>query len=171
MTPAQRKVYFRLWAAALKTCWTRSGKSFTRCSSDDLAVEVDGLAFAAAWQEQRGITADDLRHAAHRVALGRDKSSSKLSNRDLDRVWALFRLLADPLNLAARLEWEHPERGARRRHDAVIHTAVPEAYARHVAGDKFGTRNLDALTDEQTAALATTLRQRQAAHDHDNIPF
>jgi hypothetical protein len=163
MTPAQRTRYWRLWSKALKTAFRTPDGELDRVSQDDFAVEIEGLAFAAAFAASRAVTPDDLRHAAHRLACGRDRSSTTLTNREIDRVFALFRLLADPLDLEARLEWQTPERGERRRNEYVVRHAAPEAYASHVAHGKFGTRNLASLDNRQTKALAMTLRNRGRA--------
>ncbi len=165
MTPTQaRKLYWPAWSRALKAAWYRHPVAgYVIQSAESMAVEITVAAQEQASAEFRAMDADDLRHAAHRLALGRDKSSSQLTNRELDRIVALFRILADPEDLRARLEYDNPQRGERRRQDYVIRTSVPEAYARHVAADKFGTANLDGLNDQQARELAMTLRCRAAA--------
>jgi hypothetical protein len=162
MTPAQRRIYWRLWSAARRRAFQRMpGGAWRRVSPDPLAVEVERLAQARAAAAVRAVSDTDLRHAAHQLALGRAASSQALSNRDLDRVWALFRLLADPLDLTARLEWEHPERGERRRQLHVARTAMPAPYAREVLRDKFGRSQLEVLRDDQLRQAALTLRLRR----------
>lgn len=165
MTTVQaKKLYWPLWSKALRMAWFKHPTDgLVIQSAEPLAAEITLAAQESADAEFRSVTANDLRHAAHRMALGRDKSSSHLTNRELDRIVALFRILGDPDDLKARLEYDHPERGERRRQDYVVRTAVPEAYARHVAADKFGTTNLDGLNDHQTRELAMTLRCRSAA--------
>lgn len=162
MSPHQQALYWRLWRRAVECAWPRGEDGVRRLASDDaLAVEVDQVSRVLA--EGRARTEDDLRHALHYVALGRLCSSKRLTNADLDRVYAGMKLLADPLNLRARMEWEHPEIGARRRYDHVIRTAAPPEYTRALARDKFGRVNLAELSDTQARHLAITLRNRRPA--------
>lgn len=159
MTPRQRARYWRLWRRAVESAWPKGEDGVRRlASTEPLAVEVDQVSRVLADGRER--TEDDLRHALHYVAIGRLCSSKRLTNADLDRVWALMRLLADPLHLQARLEWEDPRIGARRRYDYVIRTAAPAAYTRALARDKFGRANPAALTHHQALELAMTLRNR-----------
>lgn len=162
MSPAQRARYWRLWRRAVESAWPRGEDGVRRLAGEDaLAVEVDQVSRVLAQGRER--TEDDLRHALHYVALRRLCSSRRLTNADLDRVYAGMRLLADPLDLRARLEWDHPEIGARRRYDHVIRTAAPAAYTRALARDKFGRVNLAELNDTQARHLAMTLRNRRPA--------
>jgi hypothetical protein len=60
---------------------------------------------------------DARRHALHRRALGRDRSSKAFRNADLDKVVAAFRAVWDDTNLNAQLrQLEQPER---RREDML----------------------------------------------------
>ncbi len=113
--------------------------------------------------EAQPVRLDDLRHAAHILALGRDKSSDKLTNAEVDRVVCLFKLLADPDDLGARLAWDAYQRGEdpgeTKRLEYFIRQ-TPEAYVRHISADKFGTREWENLTQIQKRDLAKTLSQR-----------
>lgn len=104
MTAAQKALYFRGWAAVAQVHgWRGSGEALLAARLDawcspDLdkayqAVWFNGLAIAQA--ESRNVTANDLRHACHRVA-GAPPSSRDFTNADLDRVLNLFALLARP---------------------------------------------------------------------------
>lgn len=165
MTSAQaKKLYWPLWSKALRTAWFRDpAAGYVLQSAEPMAEQITLDAQARAHDECRALSQDDLRHAAHRLALGHDQSSKTLDNRDLDRLVSLFRILADPDDLRARLDWDHPERTARRRYDHVIRTSVPEAYARHVSADKFGQADPERLSHSQARDLAMTLRARAAA--------
>lgn len=65
------------------------------------------------WYLARGFDpkqADNKRHALHRQALGRDKSSKAFTNSDLDKVLAVFRAVYDGGNLDAQLrQLDQPE--------------------------------------------------------------
>jgi hypothetical protein len=103
MTKAQESLYWRLWGRA---------------------------ACANGW---RGEEANTQRHAAHVKALGRDKSHKDMTNREIDLVFAEFRLLADPANLNAAMEAANPEIGERRRLVAgTLERIESEAYLRPV---------------------------------------
>jgi len=121
---------------------------------------VWNTASGLAWQAGRGsLTADDLRHGCHCVAVGRAVSSKHLTNAELDHVLALFRLLADPDNLAHVQAWQDRDAGERRRHVHVITQAEP-AYWHRIASDKFGTHDLDSLTLDQLRQISLTVRSR-----------
>lgn len=109
----------------------------------------------------RGPLVNDLRHGCHIVALGRDKSSKEFTNAELDRVESLFRLLTDPDDINARLDWEDPTRAAKRRQLWFIRNAAPAAYVRAIARDKFGTADWENLTVAQLKFLAMTLANRR----------
>jgi hypothetical protein len=168
MTPAQRQLYFRTWGACAKARgWTardgREADSAWFAAAPDLVelhTQVWNEAGALAALEGRDVSADDLRHACHRVA-GAPPSSAKLSNADLDRVLALFRLLADPDDLDAMLAWENPEASEAKRLLWAIRRLAPEAYTRALASDRFHTKNWEALPVGDLRQLALTLRLRK----------
>jgi hypothetical protein len=102
-----------------------------------------------------------VRHACHVVALGRDRSSKCLTAAEADRVVCLFRLLADPLDLGAMVEWEKPRRLDRTRLLWRVNYGrhkMPYVWA--VARDKFGEPNPERLSDEQLHDLVRTLANR-----------
>ena len=111
-----------------------------------------------------GIGPNDLRHGCHAVALGRDKSSLDLDNRELDRVVTLFRLLADPSDLDTMMAWLHPEIGERRRLVWSIKHLAPEAYINAIAKAKFAGQYewpyWEDLPVNSLRQLAMTLRAR-----------
>jgi hypothetical protein len=172
MTSAQTKLYWKAWAAVARVHnWRGSGEALASThqacwvspSLDRTYQSVWSMASGLAWQEGRSsISADDLRHACAAVALGRVTSSKRLSNADFDRALALFRLLAEPENLAHLEAWENRDAGERRRHAHVI-TQTPPAYWQRISRDKFGPADLDRLSLEQLRQLSLTLRLRPAA--------
>jgi hypothetical protein len=164
-----RKFYFPHWHRAAKANnWVMSkGRLVSKRPEDFGASAVDQLqervwetAEARALQHHRAVTADDLRHACHIVALGRDKSSQDFDNRDLDRVVALFRLLERHDDVGAMLDWNDPQRQQRERLVWSIEHAAPEAYVTTIARDKFKTTRWQDLDLQSLRQLAMTLRQR-----------
>lgn len=165
MTEAQaRRFYFPAWNRAFAARWVRDrGTVLPRpeAPANALGDQVQAAADARAGRYRRNATADDLRHACHVIALGRDLSSHDLTNAQVDRVVALFDLLADPDNLAARMRWDSPAEDARRRMEwSVRHSGFPEAYIRHVSRGKFSTGDWESLADWQLRQLVMTLKNR-----------
>lgn len=165
MTEAQaRRFYFPAWNRALRARWIRDrGTMLPREGAPalDLADQIETIADARAKRRAGIVTAEDLRHAAHVVAFGRDLSSKDLSNAQTDRVVALFDLLADPDDLGARMRWDSPNEDARRRLEwAAGNSGFPEAYVAAVCSSKFSTRDWRQLNDAQLRQLVVTLRNR-----------
>jgi hypothetical protein len=166
MTPTQlRSFYFRAWAACSRALgWNRTPvrlASFGVPEVNALYQAVWNAAAALALQTAGSATANELRHACHRVALGADKSAKALTNAEADRVVALFNLLAAPDDIDAMLAWEHPEAGAVKRLTWAVEHLAPAAYVEALASDKFGTRAWRTLPEASLRQLALTLRNRQ----------
>ncbi len=166
MNPAQTQLYLRTWSAAWKANW-RTDRGCVQALHDparsELAQAVEDTARVVAHGQHRAPKQDDIRHAVHRVALGRDKSSKDFSNGEFDRVLCLLRLLIDPDNLAERVRWDNPDHDARHRLVYAI-TRYPEAYVRTICLNKFRTSDIQQLTTAQLRMLAMTLRQRNPQH-------
>lgn len=132
MTPAQHtRFYFPNW---LGTCrrlgWRladgRLQVEEARLNQHAQRVLAAGTARAAA--EHRAPVLDDLRHGVHAVALGRDKSSKQLTNRELDCVVAFMQLMIQETNIGADILLDHPEISERKALKAGIENLkVPEA--------------------------------------------
>jgi hypothetical protein len=98
-----------------------------------------------------------------------------LRNSDFDQVLAAFRGISQPDNLAVQLRaQDQPKRRLR----FAIRRDYREAYARSVALDKFGTEDLDELTEAQLTMLRNTLanrpkarRERPAKQVSETCPF
>jgi hypothetical protein len=188
----QKRFYFPAWNECVLANQWRMEKKRLIIPEDRLTAEgrqVVDFALQRAAAEHRGPTLDDLRHAAHIVAFGRDKSSTSLTNAETDKIVTLFRLLTDPENLDAVIAWaaylrgEDP--GSVKRVEWFITNAAPDAYVRQIAADRFGTRQWENLNLGQKRSLAMTLSNRKAydarplpapapvpaggmADDHDN---
>jgi hypothetical protein len=104
---------------------------------------------------------DDYRHACHLVAFGRDLSSSALSNAQLDRILALFKLLADPDDLAAWLTWNNPQESARTRLLYWLRNNCVESYIVQLSRERFHTANWESLDYADLRQLHMTLKNRQ----------
>jgi hypothetical protein len=111
---------------------------------------------------------EDFRHACHVVVLGVDKSSTQLTNAELDRILALFKLLADPDDLSATLAWNNPSEEKRKRMLWWIQNNCVESYVVEVCRQKFQTDDLESLNFKQLGQLHLTLKNREnAARDRD----
>jgi arylamine N-acetyltransferase len=106
-----------------------------------------------ALREHRAVTADDLRHACYLAAFGRVASmraADPMTNGEFNRLLALWAVLIDPDNLAAQVDWMHPEEAARRGLVASILRSAPgEAYVIAISKRKFGTAAWRDLGDRQ----------------------
>lgn len=180
MTPnQQRRLYFPAWQdAARKRGWVLIER---RLLADldaphwlppehplsELLPEIHAHARTLATAAGRAVKPDDLRHACHRAALGHDRSSKQLTNPETDRVVALFRLIADPENLAYLTAWAEPEIAQRRRYVAACRHLAEDAYILAIARDKFGPGDFEppfweGLRLPHLAQLLLTLRHRPA---------
>lgn len=125
MTERQaKKIYWPAWNQAAQVHGWRmaSGRlagerklSWGEGDTCSLYDAVWNRAERTAAASHRAPIPDDFRHAIHWAALGRDKSSRYLSSADLDRIVPALRLLADPYDLNAMLDWIDPEKAQHRR--------------------------------------------------------
>ena len=162
MTTAQTRLYLTSWTAAWKANWRMDRgtvQSLNRPHASDHIESVEQAAETIARKHHRAVKQDDIRHAVHLVALGKDKSSKDLTNAEFDRILCLLTLLTDPDDLEAVIRWEHPELDERKRLFWTIRRS-PEAYVRDLAIDRFRTSDLDTLSTAQLKMLAMTLRNR-----------
>lgn len=134
----------------------------------DMARRV--AAYAEATCQGIRPTADQLRHACHVIALGRDRSSTRFTNADFDRVLTCFRLIANGDDISALIRWDHPEHDQAKRLAWVIGQYPEEAYVRSISADKFGTANWENLSVDQLRQLALTLRERAKAKQRRRMP-
>jgi len=111
----------------------------------------------------REVSAEHLRHACHLVALGHDKSSHHLTNQELDRVLALFQLLADPDDFRATMAWSNPQEEQRKRMLWWLRNKCVESYIVEISRQKFGTDDWESLPFESLRQLHMTLHNRAKA--------
>lgn len=182
MTPAQNRAYWRLWGAAVKV-------NGWRCQAGSWECDLWYQRKISVWHEQvieagerrgnvrlagtlappgggtiaPGLKVDDLRRGVHIVATGRDKGHAVLSQGEIDKVFALLRLLANPEDLGASilLDGDH---GERKRLVWRVRRAAPQAYVDAICRDKFGADYTapywEDLPVECLRALVITLSNR-----------
>ena len=179
MTESQaKKMYWPAWGLAFRANWVRDRGTVRQVrdwADGSIGARVWAEGVAAARQLVRGVTADDLRHACHVVALGRQVSSSKLTNSELDRVMSIMRHLADPDDLDAVMDIEDPDRAARRRKEWwIANCGLPAGYVATVSAAKFGSADPSTLSMRDLTDLVRTLqmrlRARQARRDAAPAP-
>lgn len=182
MTKAQtKKFYFPAWTAAVQANGWHMEQCRLQLDESRLGVEgraVVNFARQRAARDHRGITLDDLRHGAHLYALGRDISSSKLENREVDRVVTLFRLLARPDNLKARIAWDSPELAERDGLARYVATLAPEAVILAISRNAWDTAQWEDRNVSDLRWLVRTLKDRherkasrEVREEEERIPF
>lgn len=194
MTTKQHRWYLREWQAAFRRHWagTASGEVLARPGRPASPVRDHVVALAgqiAAQLPDGRLSAEVLRHACHVAALGRDVSSLKLTNKQLDLVIALFRRLAeDGKDLAGQIRldargrelerqasaaadyqagcgsvppWReiHPDADRKRVLWSLEHGGYPEAAVARIASDKFGVASWRSLPDRELYELLLTVKR------------
>lgn len=125
----------------------------------------------------------EQRMSVHRQCLGRERSMKLLTNKELDRVYAQFRLLIDPEDIDSQVALECPEAGQLGR---VVYALglCPDDLVRQLCRDKFDRANWRALPLVEATQLLMTVKRvlrhhpPQALHpahaapdDDSNNPF
>lgn len=115
-------------------------------------------------QEHRAVTAEDLRHACNLAATaGRRNSSGDLNNHDVNRVVVLFRLLKEPEDLDAVMEWLHPAIADKRSLVSFIKKQAPEAALSAIASNAYGTIFWEDLEEQKLRWLLKQVKGRKKA--------
>ena len=138
----QRRFFFPAWSAVCRALGWRMVAGRLELGGGRAANEhrsrVIAAATAIAAKEHRAPTLDDLRHGCYVVALGCDRDTLKLNNREVDAVTSLFKLLVDETNIAADLRLSNPDIGERERLvRAIIRLRVPDALIDEVCRHSF----------------------------------
>lgn len=174
MTGPQTKHYWRLWSAVVRLHdWRMVAGRLAGVRLVSFGAEAVNILYQRIWdtaelqQTEGPLLADDMRHACHAVALGKNKSSRDLNNRDLDKIFALFKLLADPDDLDALLALQNPETAERTRLVHGIRAAAPFPYIDALCRDRFASQYespyFEDLAIDQLRQLHVTLKARSAA--------
>lgn len=175
MTEAQqRRFYFPVWnTCAVANGWfmvkgrlradVQSQKSEVQGWSEparELCLKVLTSAEQLALQQHRGVTADDLRRGCNLVAAGK-VSSGDLDNKQTNRVVALFKLLTDPDDLDAVMNWLHPEKAEHGSFVAFLKKRAHEGLIITIAQNAFDTKDWESLPIEKLRWLAKELKGRE----------
>jgi len=183
MTEKQATYYWRLWS---RVCHVNDWRFLKGRVAPDAQrdtskhhVAVWQCAETRARQNHRSVTADDLRHGCHIHAIGRDKGHIDLEpRRECSRVFTLFKLLIEPNDLDAIMNWEDPGRDERRVLIVGIKRMAPFAYIDQVCKGKFPDDYTSPFWEDleigQLRQLRVTLesrRRRKLQLDPANAPF
>ncbi|HEX3889441.1 MAG TPA: hypothetical protein VHX90_01205 [Verrucomicrobiae bacterium] len=126
----------------------------------ELYLKVVTTAEQLALAAHRSVTADDLRRGCNYVATGKI-SSGDLDNKQTNRVVTLFKLLADPDDLEAVMNWMHPERQENASFDSFLLKRANEAAIISISSNAFGTKHWRDLPIEKKRWIAKTVKERQ----------
>lgn len=191
----QRRFYFPAWHdAATANDWVmvkgrllaRRQEKFGREETTRLYNQVWDAAELLAQNAHRAVTANDLRHACHLVALvappvgpagsndqcsmlnlqspqiGKLLSSKDLTTAQTTRVVRLFEILADPNDIDAMLAWLDPSIDKRKSLVRWINSMAPEAYICQLAKmfPAFQYPFWEDLPPDNLLSLARLIRKR-----------
>jgi hypothetical protein len=126
-------------------------------------LKVLNYADKLAWHQNRSVTAEDLRHACN-IAAAAKQSSDKLDNKETNRVVVLFQLLADPDDLNAVMDWEHPENVERKSFVAFLKKRAKETTIVAISKRAFKTIFWEDLELGKLRWLAKTLKGREKSY-------
>ena len=161
------RVYWPAWQRAARAAWEADrGTVIPRALRDEPAdpelpgpEQIERIAERLRGPER--LTLDHLRHASHILALGRDKSATALSPGEIDRLVALWDLVAEPWSLDAVQRWLDPDIDARRRLEWRLNRHPMGAeYVAAIARDRFGAASIATLSARDLRQLLMTVDQR-----------
>lgn len=150
MNAGQNSKYWRRWTFVCRHnnwCWIKGRLA-------DNAVKDASQHHTAVWMIARNIAqagsrapvANDLRHACHVLAFGRDISHDSLSNSQFDRLLLLWGnerecpgLLVNPENIAALVAWDNPDQARKISLIRAIKEAATDEYTCKITQDIWGT--------------------------------
>jgi hypothetical protein len=170
----QRRLYFPAWHPCAKANeWTMARGRLkadlidqARNYAGSWPPEVYGLyetvlngAGEFAKTHHRGVIAEDLRHACNVVAGGR-LHSADLSNKQTSRVVVLFRLLTDPWDLDAMMEWLDPVTADKKSFLSFLRRIAHEGKLRAISRNAFGTEEYEPLEPDQLRWICKQVAKR-----------
>jgi hypothetical protein len=169
MTEKQESLYWRLWSRVCHVNDWRflKGRVLPAAQRDtsEHHVAVWRCAGALAGEAHRSVTADDLRHGCHVHAIGRDRPHLELHPRtECSRVFTVFKLLIEPTDLDAQMDWADPMRDEKRVLIVGIKRIAPFAYIDQVCKGKFSDYTSPFYEDleiGQLRQLRVTLESRK----------
>jgi hypothetical protein len=155
MNAAQNSKYWRRWAFVCRHNQWRwlKGRLVAEAVKDAGAhhLAVWRLAEMMADQNCRAVVADDLRHACHVHAFGRDASHDSFSNAQFSRLLLLWGderprneggiagLLIYPDEIRAQIYWDDPERARKESLVRSIKACASDEYICAITQDVWGT--------------------------------
>ena len=173
MTIAQHKFYWRRWAAVARhNSWWMSARRLFEGAFESADVSPHHRAVWAAARDlamaaSRGLTADDLRHGCHIVALGADKRSRDLTNSDFDSLltyWGdgktIRGLLFDATDMGSEIHRANPALQRRRRYLYALRVDCLQGYLVSECSRIYGTKKWEDLNDVQLEEFHHHMRGR-----------
>ena len=151
MNAGQNSKYWRRWAFVSR----HNNWRWIKGRLVDEPVKDAGQHHLAVWRlaetladrDCRAVIADDLRHACHVHALGRDVSSKAFTNDQFSRLLLLWGderempgLLIEPEHIATLIAWDNPNVARRNSLIRSIKEAADEAYICTITADVWGTK-------------------------------
>lgn len=175
MTEAQTSLHWRRWSGVVKANGWKMAKG-RLCETAHASRErspyhqaVWDMADRLAVEAHRGLIPDDFRRGTYTVAA--DKvSHSELTNKDFNRVLALWKLLIDPMDLEGLMEWGSPEIAERRGLIKFITDHAAGAYVEAISLRKHKTAHWEDLEIRSLRQMAMTIRERDRAKKKDGEP-
>ena len=143
MTKNQKnRFFFPVWTATCRALhWKMADGRLEmgKTTGNEHVVKVIAAATAIATKGHRAPVLDDLRHGCYVVALGYDCDTLKMTNKQVDAVTSLFKLLVNETDIAADMKLSNPDIGERERlvrkinslkiPDAMIDTICRKSFA------------------------------------------
>jgi hypothetical protein len=151
MSPGQNTKYWKRWGFVVRQNnwrWIK-GRLVAEAVRDagQHHVAVWRLAETLADQGCRAVIANDLRHACHIHAFGRDVSSKAFTNDQFSRLLLLWGdereipgLLIDPEHIATLIAWDNPSIARKNSLIRSIEDAADEEYICSITVDVWGTK-------------------------------
>jgi len=174
MNASQNSKYFRRWTFVCRFnlwCWIK-GRLVQEANKDagQHHPAVWRLAENLAEKNCRAIIADDLRHACHIHALGRDVSHTDFTNDQFSRLLVLWGdektlpgLLIRPDHIKSQVFWDHPEMQKKESLIYSIKAAAPDAYIEKITADVWGTIYWEDLDASALLGLLRKLKGNRPA--------
>lgn len=170
----QRRLYFPAWGAcAAANDWKMARGRLVANLEQQVAqfeqwpdpagttvASVLKMADAQARQEHRAVNADDLRHSCNYL-VAHTFSSQKLKNAQVTRVVNLFRLLTDPWDLQAVMDWLNPDAAGAAAYVDFMRKLAHEGVLRAISENAFQTPDWESLSMERLQWLCRQLKSRR----------
>lgn len=171
MNDSQNKKYWRCWGAVVRANqWRWLEGRIVETAKGDVSehhAAVWRIARERSGAAHRAPIADDLRHACHIHALGRDVSHARMTDQQFDRLLILWGnererrgLLVEPDDLNSVMAWINPAEAQRKNTVEYIRQLAPEAVIISIAERAGYGRDWHGLSRDQLLALGRIIRDR-----------